>query len=331
MRSSTILVLLTAAGCNGSGGNTNDSPGDPDAAVADLDGSIIEIPSCPDNTWCVEPSGTTSRLRSVWVIDANNVFAVGDNGTILRRSSNQWSAMASGTTENLRGVWGPSVDDLWAVGQGGTILRYDGSAWSAVTGVKSVSDDTDVEAVWGSGANDVWLAGPTMVWNWNGSTWATKGFGGILFSISGTGPDDVWVTGENSYLNHYTGGPVGDSDSWTYVNPGVGTAFMTVFAFAPNNVRAATFVEVQYTGSMWKQNATDGAVFQSIWGSSATRMWGVGGTKVGSWDGAAWTIEVPNGNTSALWSVRGIGNVVWAVGSDGLILHRFSTDPAVQL
>ncbi|MGE0550190.1 MAG: hypothetical protein AB7O24_10060 [Kofleriaceae bacterium] len=326
MRVSSILALLAAAGCGGSsGGNNSDNP---DASPGDgVDSSIIEIPSCPMNQWCTEDAATTARLRSVWVVDANNVFAVGDNGTILRRSANQWTAMVSGTTEHLRGIWGVSASDLWAVGQAGTVLRYNGTAWSAVADVTSLTPELSVEAVWGSSANDVWLAGPNMVWHWNGTSWATKGFGGILFSISGTGPDDVWVTGENSYLNHYTGGLVGDSDSWTAVNPGVGTAFMTVFAFAPNHVRAATFVEVQYTGSMWTQNATGGAVFQGIWGASVANMWGVGGTKVGHWNGSAWAIDTPNGNTSALWSVHGTGNVVWAVGSDGLILHRYSTDP----
>jgi hypothetical protein len=44
-----------------------------------------------------------------------------------------WSAMESGTTYELRGVWGSAADDVFAVGIGGVILRYDGNddgSWS---------------------------------------------------------------------------------------------------------------------------------------------------------------------------------------------------------
>lgn len=36
---------------------------------------------------------------------------------------------ASGTTQNLRGVWGRSANEVWAVGAGGTLLKWDGATW----------------------------------------------------------------------------------------------------------------------------------------------------------------------------------------------------------
>ena len=37
-----------------------------------------------------------------------------------------WSPMKSGSTEFLYGVWGSSPTDVFAVGENGTILHYDG-------------------------------------------------------------------------------------------------------------------------------------------------------------------------------------------------------------
>ena len=33
----------------------------------------------------------------------------------------------------LYGIWGVSTDDVFAVGEGGTVLHYDGSTWSRMT------------------------------------------------------------------------------------------------------------------------------------------------------------------------------------------------------
>lgn len=35
------------------------------------------------------------------------------------------------TTEDLNGVWGADADDMWAVGDEGTIRHFDGGEWQA--------------------------------------------------------------------------------------------------------------------------------------------------------------------------------------------------------
>ena len=78
-------------------------------------------------------SGTTKTLNSIWGSSGNDVFAVGEGGTILHYNGSAWSPMASGTTENLKGIWGSSGSDVFAVGANGVILHYNGSAWSPMT------------------------------------------------------------------------------------------------------------------------------------------------------------------------------------------------------
>lgn len=67
---------------------------------------------------------TEGWLQDVWGSSGNDVFAVGDNGTILHYDGTQWRQMNSGTSETLYDVWGVSGSDVFAVGTGGTILHY---------------------------------------------------------------------------------------------------------------------------------------------------------------------------------------------------------------
>ena len=48
----------------------------------------------------------------------------------LRRAS-RCAVVPAGTSANLTDVWGTAPDDVWAVGQGGTVVHYDGSAFAS--------------------------------------------------------------------------------------------------------------------------------------------------------------------------------------------------------
>ena len=52
------------------------------------------------------PTPSSPWLSGVWGSSASNVFAVGDNGTILRYDGNRWNASASGVTTSLYAIWG---------------------------------------------------------------------------------------------------------------------------------------------------------------------------------------------------------------------------------
>jgi len=276
--------------------------------------------SCSVGSWCVEPQPVTSAplLHAVWAVSASDVFAVGDSGTILRRSPTAWTAMSSGTTNKLLGVWAASSSDVWAVGLAGTILRFNGTAWSAVTGITTL----DLDAVWGSGPNDVWLVGLGTVLHWNGTVYSTSAsFGGHLLAISGTGPNDVWVTGESTNLHHFTGG------TWVSVNPMAGTStFYTVLALSGGDVWCSDFTStketMQLTGGHWNARASTG-IYKDLTAFSTTDIWGAGETsRIGHWNGTAWTVTTPLGSVGTLWSITSVPNHVWVVGDGGKIAHQ---------
>jgi hypothetical protein len=165
------------------------------------------------------------------------------------------------------------------------------------------------------------MVGSGTVLHWNGTQFATTARPGILFALTGSGPNDVWATGESAYLQHFTG-------SWSTVMPGVGGAsFFEIAAVGTNDVWVSNATPNKETlhlsGGSWGPHGTGSVVFQSLYAAAADDVWGAGGTKLGHWTGAGWTTEQPAGSSAAFWAVSGAhGPDVWAVGDGGLIVHR---------
>ncbi len=291
------------------------NPASGDAPGGDDDGPAGDAPPdpCEPGTWCTEDSPVPNILiRAVWAADLDNVFAVGDGGTILHRRNNAWTAMTTPTTSDLRGVWGLSATDIWAAGNAGALLHYDGTSWAA-----QGSFTTDFGGVWASGTDDVWITHAGGVTHWNGQQFDTTSLPGELFAISGSGPTDVWVTGETANVHHYPG-------TWTTnIDPGAGATYFAILALTPSDVWVSTFTPnkqtVHFTGS-WTPEAASGATFQSFHSSGPDDLWGAGGSKVGHWTGSSWAVESPS--SGQMFGIGGISNSFWIVGSDALILHR---------
>lgn len=80
---------------------------------------------CPPDGWCLDGLDaqnapvTTAHLRAVWAQAANDVWVVGDQGTILHFDGTQWNRATSGVSDDLFGVWAASATDVWAVGGSG--------------------------------------------------------------------------------------------------------------------------------------------------------------------------------------------------------------------
>ena len=78
-----------------------------------------------------EDSGTTANLRGVAVWDETLAYAVGEQGTILRRQGGVWSADPPITSVVLNAVYADSTFAA-AVGEQGTILTYWQGAWNQI-------------------------------------------------------------------------------------------------------------------------------------------------------------------------------------------------------
>jgi hypothetical protein len=309
-----LLAILLVVGCGSSNpGTTGDGGGDDDV---DGGGDVDAPPDpCAPGTWCTETAPVTTLLRAVWAANTNAVYAVGDGGVILRRRDNTWTQMDSGTTNTLRGLWGTSASNVWVVGEGGTVLRFDGSTWTPQTPL-----GFDGYAVWGASATDIWISGNGQVTHYNGSTFEPMALQGELFALSGSATNNVWVTGENAKIDHFTG-------TWaTGIDAGAGNTYFAILAFSPTDVWVSSFVPnsetLQFDGGNWTPHDASSVTFSSFYGISPTDIWGAGNNAVGHWNGSAWTLEAPAGNAVQLVGAGGVGQSLWIVGTDSTILHR---------
>lgn len=157
------------------------------------------------------PDPQSNHLTSVFAIDANNVFAVGENGAILKYDGTDWSKMSSPTTQYLNSVVGFSSSDVWAVG--GEVVHYNGSSWSKV----NIGSTEVLLSVFGLNGNSVYACGADAAfYHYNGSSWAK--ITDLTWALSSfrdvhvLAENDVYVVAVDNYspytthLLHYAGG-----------------------------------------------------------------------------------------------------------------------------
>ncbi len=198
-------------------------------------------------------SGTTSNLKGVWGTSETNVFAVGDNGTILHHDGITWSSINSGIINNLKDVWGNTGKDVFVVGDDSTILHYNGTDWSHMN---SGTKDWLV-GVWGSKGNDVFAVGTVgSILHYDGSTWSSMNSGTtrILWDIWGSLATDVFAVGDNGVILHYDGTP----SPTTTTTAGSTTTSPQTFTIAGRTTGAVSAnVPVELLGDISQMGSTD--------------------------------------------------------------------------
>lgn len=310
---------------------------------------------CNSFGFCWEnPKPVGNRLNDVAVMGPGEIWAVGDAGTIVRRSGGAFTLVSTGQIRNLNSIWGggaelyivgdggtiihgvsnvlsnessPVATDLYdvfstggigyAVGAGGRVLRRT-SSWAADTSPTTV----ELRGVYGNSTNDVWALGAqgTAV-RWNGAMWTASNppaFGTFTMrGISGGG-------GGPLYAIDSFGGIYSYSTAWAQVRSmstddlqGVAVISGTPYV-AGNNVGGLI---MHYTGSSWQRDVQGGIGFRGVAGTGPTELWAVGEA------GAIWQSD---GTT---WSPRGSGITsnmngvfatdaqhAWAVGNSGALM-----------
>ncbi len=100
--------------------------------------------------------GICINFFGVWGTSGNNVYAVGDRGTIAHFGAGTGTLQTTGTTLNtLNDVWGSSDTDIWAVGNNGTVMHSNGSVWTLMF----ILIEHNLYGVFGTSATDVTMVG----------------------------------------------------------------------------------------------------------------------------------------------------------------------------
>lgn len=129
-------------------------------------------------SWAEVDTRSNVTLRAVWGSGANDVWAVGDIGTIRHvtsTSADEWQIVQSPTSRRLNAIWGAAADDIWAVGERGTILHYDGHVWSTTLAAFPAGSKPDLRGVWGSAHDDVWIVGGGSILHYTGGALVDAG------------------------------------------------------------------------------------------------------------------------------------------------------------
>lgn len=164
-------------------------------------GSILLKSIDAGNTWEHLGEGVPDVcLRGIWGTESSNIFAVGDNGTIIHSTDGGtiWTKIDDVPTDaNLWGIWGSSSHDIYVVGERSTILRFSASpqpgGWQLLTSPYDPVECIFLKGVWGSNANDVFVVGERRVQEWG---WFDCG--GVIVHYDGRSLRD------ESYFRYYS-------------------------------------------------------------------------------------------------------------------------------
>jgi hypothetical protein len=293
-------------------------------------------------------------LQGIWGSSADDIYVVGDSGTIVHYDGASWSTVATGTTEqNLKAVWGSSGNDVWTVGDrrnvGGGNYRFtivhgtdNGSTWTDL----AVTSGQNLKSIWGSSATDIWAVGDawrsgssdryTILHTTNGGTsWTNTNTVGTstpqtLYGVWGPNADYVYAVGAGGRIICYTSA----TSAWASMTSGTTSTLRGVWGSAWNDVYAVGNggIILHYGGTSWSAVTSShkplgfSADLYGVWGTGGTvYAVGEGGAVLECSDGVNWTAMDSN-STQHLYGAWGSSTAdVYAVGvatkTAGTLLH----------
>ena len=325
MRTRACLLSLLIAGCGGVATTTVTPATAP-----------TQRPGPAGLTWTTESFGGSAHLRAIWGSAANDVYAVGEAGTIVHtRGDGVWTAQPSGVRDDLHGVWGAGATELYVVGTvampswTGSVLRsHDGGAsWTLTRNAGSFH-----ASVWGASADDVYIADHHALYRSidRGETWRATTLPSFdVYAVWGAAGDDLFAVGDNVGNQQTVLQSRDRFGSFAATEPGNPDGLFAVWGSSANDVWAVGAPGTVYhsvdDGKSWQDVTPPGGVggLTGVWGSSANDVWIVGARgalRTGD-AGKTWTnVTLPaTDGVAAVWG-SGRGDV-YLVGGAGQILH----------
>ena len=354
-----VPLLVIVLGCNQNGGGTASTAGPPDLAtsssattsdmaitatggsdLASTGGSAADLAGAK---WTLEDAHGLA-VNGIFAASANDVWAIGmasggATGAILHSTGNgQWAQLQT-TSSAPRAIWAASAHDIWVGGAAGLLLHtVDGVTWTASTFWSSRATQ-EIAAIWGSGANDLYVS--TMV-SADGTTGLYHSTGGDSWTAvplpTMTGPLSIWgsaasdLYGVDNAILHSAAG-----SAWMAQATGAGASAVwgsgaqDIYVAASGGANAGSAILHSTGDGHWTQQIALAKYngLNRIWGASAIDVWGVGSNQFGTTyypvvvhsngDGTWSSVSVPE-QAGYLRAVAGSGGQLF-IGGDGGVLH----------
>jgi hypothetical protein len=283
------------------------------------------------------PTSTNGQGNSgVWGASATDVYVANWVG-VWHFDGAGWAPVPELEWHGTLDVYGFGANDVWAVGPAGRILRYDGHAWrgerfdgdsvyAEPLGVwENPRRNLYLRGVWGPAANDVFVAGDSgTVLHWNGAAWSRMATGTTagLRRVWGSSGSNVYVSGENGTLLHY------DGSAWSRVAVPTAEALERIWGSSAGDVYVggAHATLLHYDGAAWSRVAIPvdpTYTVHAVWGTSASNVYVAGsGGFVLRWDGASWVRE-DSGRPEQILGLWGAsGTDVFGAAAGGWVTRR---------
>jgi hypothetical protein len=265
-------------------------------------------------------------LRGVWGSSANDIWVVGNHGTILRYDGASWHDVPSGTELNLGGVTGSAADDVWAVGDHGVILHFDGKSWQLFD---EGQEDRTFLSVFARSRQELWIAGIAddagFVRRYQdqklAETQAIPGCTGF-WRMSPVAANDLWFVGADRRAKSFAMHHIDDHYEHRPIDAGPVRA---VYGAASDDVWIGMYDGAlhHWDGAKWQEAAPiDNVHWLGMWGTSKDDVWVYGHDgAIYHYDDKAWS-RVDSHTQESIWSAWGSSaNDVWFVGKSATLVH----------
>jgi photosystem II stability/assembly factor-like uncharacterized protein len=257
------------------------------AWVAGNGGFIAKATNSANDNWTRQGENVTQEnLQEIYFLDANEGWAVGENGVILVTTDggSNWTKQTSGTSQHLYALQSIAGDSVVAGGAAGTVARTRNAGMAAITtqNLNAVYFKGDTGYVVGDAG--VSLRTSNGGASWSAMTGSTRNLYATFISPSGNnvyavGAQGTYMTSSNAYF----------SSSWDVRSSGTSQALRAVWVSAtepgPASIYAAGdngVIRVRNDGSLGDlDEGVNTGTTETLWGlqcyDETNNCWAVGG------------------------------------------------------
>lgn len=303
------------------------------AWIEDIEVSITVTVTDARRQWTVLTTPDNQGNRAIWGTSSSNMFAANWTG-VMRYNGTSWSHVAAARWRTMNDVVGLSSTNVWAVGDNGLMLKFDGTNWTGwrFDGNTVAPYNLNTWTLPGPkiALRALWAMSPFIVavgdsgyaiYN-DGTSWnqVETGISAAITDVWGSSSNDVYGTTADGKLWHWDGAGV-----WKVTTVSVPGSLNAVWGSSASNIYTVgdNGALYRYNGSTWQKiELPTHANLYAVWGTSSTNVFvGGAGNALYRWDGSTWTAEkLPLGQQ--IYGFWGNGTDVWASGAGGLIAKR---------
>ena len=184
-------------------------PGDGTLWAASVQGRVLRY----DGTWWgLQQTPTQSDLHAIFETPAGEVYAAGENGTVLRREGLVWTHVSVPPSLSDAHWWSMTgtLSTLFLAGNRG-VYAYDGETWTPINPGPDAPQGS-ITDVWSDGFDTLWMVGESgRIRRWSDSVFHVLDVpGDDLLGVHGSHGADVWFVGRRGRVAHFDGETIFD-------------------------------------------------------------------------------------------------------------------------